>query len=93
MNIGEHEYRIKQMNAIELLALRSQIDFNNYESSLKLYNILLEKVEVKAGDRWIQVKDGNIFVPAGIENDFKTVEALIEFVLEYLKSVFMKSND
>ena len=81
------------MNAIELLALRSQIDFNNYESSLKLYNILLEKVEVKAGDRWIQVKDGNIFVPAGIENDFKTVEALIEFVLEYLKSVFMKSND
>lgn len=93
MNIGEHEYRIKQMNAIELLALRSQIDFNNYESSLKLYNILLEKVEVKAGDRWIQVKDGNVFVPAGIENDFKTVEALIEFVLEYLKSVFMKSND
>ena len=32
--INEHEYRIKKMNAIEMLALRSQIAFDNFEDTM-----------------------------------------------------------
>ena len=90
--INEHEYRIKKMNAIEMLALRSQIAFDNFEDTMNFYNLLLEKVEVKCGDKWLQVKDGENYYPAGIEEDIDTVDELIGKAVEYLKSVFRKSN-
>jgi len=90
--INEHEYRIKKMNAIEMLALRSQIAFDNFEDTMNFYNLLLEKVEVKCGDKWLQVKDGENYYPAGIEEDVDTVDELIGKAVEYLKSVFRKSN-
>lgn len=90
--INEHEYRIKKMNAIEMLALRSQIAFDNFEDTMNFYNLLLEKVEVKCGDKWLQVKDGENYYPAGIEEDVDTIDELIGKAVEYLKSVFRKSN-
>lgn len=90
--INEHEYRIKKMNAIEMLALRSQIAFDNFEDTMNFYNLLLEKIEVKCGDKWLQVKDGENYYPAGIEEDIDTVDELIGKAVEYLKSVFRKSN-
>ena len=90
--INEHEYRIKKMNAIEMLALRSQIAFDNFEDTMNFYNLLLEKVEVKCGDKWLQVKDGENYYPVGIEEDVDTVDELIGKAVEYLKSVFRKSN-
>ena len=90
--INEHEYRIKKMNAIEMLALRSQIAFDNFEDTMNFYNLLLEKVEVKCGAKWLQVKDGENYYPAGIEEDVDTVDELIGKAVEYLKSVFRKSN-
>ena len=90
--INEHEYRIKKMNAIEMLALRSQIAFDNFEDTMNFYNLLLEKIEVKCGDKWLQVKDGENYYPAGIEEDVDTVDELIGKAVEYLKSVFRKSN-
>ena len=90
--INEHEYRIKKMNAIEMLALRSQIAFDNFEDTMNFYNLLLEKVEVKCGDKWLQPKDGENYYPAGIEEDVDTVDELIGKAVEYLKSVFRKSN-
>ena len=90
--INEHEYRIKKMNAIEMLALRSQIAFDNFEDTMNFYNLLLEKVEVKCGDKWLQVKDGENYYHAGIEEDVDTVDELIGKAVEYLKSVFRKSN-
>lgn len=80
------------MNAIEMLALRSQIAFDNFEDTMNFYNLLLEKVEVKCGDKWLQVKDGENYYPAGIEEDVDTVDELIGKAVEYLKSVFRKSN-
>ena len=90
--INEHEYRIKKMNAIEMLALRSQIAFDNFADTMNFYNLLLEKVEVKCGDKWLQVKDGENYYPAGIEEDVDAVDELIGKAVEYLKSVFRKSN-
>lgn len=92
--INKNNYRVKKMNAIELMALRSQIDFNNYDSVVKMYETLLEKIEVEINEKWLPVKTigTNIYLPQGVEDDVEVVEQLISFILEHIKSVFMKSN-
>lgn len=85
-------YRIKKMNAIELLALRSQITFADFESTQRAYNEILSRIEVKIKDEWIPVRKDNNFYPAGIEDDVKSIEILITKVVTYLKEVFQKSN-
>lgn len=85
-------YRIKKMNAIELLALRSQISFEDLTSAEKFYNEILEKFEVKLKDNWLQVKNGNDYFPAGIEDDLDVISELISKMMEYLREVFIKSS-
>lgn len=94
ITINKNNYRVKKMNAIELMALRSQIDFDNYNSVVKMYETLLEKIEVEVNEKWLPVKTigTNIYVPQGLEDDVEVVEQLINFILTYIKSVFMKSN-
>lgn len=90
--IKGNTYRIKKMNAIELLALRSQIAFDDYATSQKAYMEILSKVEVKVKDNWLPVRQEKNFYPAGIEDDVATIEKLITNVVKYLKEVFQKSN-
>ena len=92
--IKDNEYRLKKMNAIELLALRSQIDFSNYDTVKNLYNIILEKLEVNANDKWLPVKQTGreIYFPNGIENDFEVINDLLNYALDYFKEVFIKSS-
>lgn len=94
ITINKNNYRVKKMNAIELMALRSQIDFDNYDSVVKMYETLLEKIEVEINEKWLPVKTigTNIYLPQGVEDDVEVVEQLISFILEHIKSVFMKSN-
>lgn len=83
-------YRVKQMNAIEVLAIRSQYDFDTYESTYKLFNTALERMEVKCGDKWLPVKEKgkNVYYPANVENDMETIESLISKFTDYIKEVF-----
>lgn len=46
MVIKNHEYRIKKMNMIEVLALQSQITFKDIASTEALYNAMFERCEV-----------------------------------------------
>lgn len=93
--IKNFEYRIKKMNAIELLAIQTQMDFNSFEDAAKAYDTILEKIEVQMNDKWLQVKDSNskLYFPVGIEDDVEAVSALIKYFMDYLKSVFLKSNE
>ena len=88
-------FRVKKMNAIEALALQSQIDFDSVESTEKLYNAILERLEVKVNDQWLPVKEKgrNIYYPDGIENCVNVIQELIHhFLYDYLKPLFQKSN-
>ena len=87
-------YRIKPMNAIETLAIRQQLDFENIKVTVDTYNQLLERLEIKVGDdQWLTVKQGDVYYPSGLENDIGTVKALLEFfIVDYLKPLFTKSN-
>lgn len=89
-------FRIKQMNAIETLALNTQISFQNIEKTTQLFNIVLERIEVRCGNDWLPVKEKghDIFYPAGIENDVHAIDELITYFMnEYLKPIFTKSNE
>lgn len=86
-------FRIKQMNAIEIFSLRAVLGFDSFDESLNTTISLLERIEVKCGDNWFKVKDGNNYYPAGIENDYQAIEQLVFKINSYLKSVFQKSRE
>lgn len=90
-----HEYRLRKMNAIELLALQSQIDFSDVKSAFKFYNTILEQYEVCIDDSWYRVKQEgkNIFYPADIENDVEAIQTILTHFLSYMQSVFQKSTE
>lgn len=85
-------YRIKKMNAIEILSLQNQISFNDYKESKKTIETMLEFIEVKIKDKWFSVKEKDNYLPVGIEDDLKSVQELISKMINYIKEVFQKSN-
>lgn len=86
-------YRIKQMNAVELLAMRASIDFSSVEAISKSYYAILERMEVEVKGSWLQVKQGNDYYPADLENNVGVVEQLISKFVGYLSDVFTKSGE
>ena len=89
-------YRIKKMNAIETLALRSQYRADaTYEETANFYNTVLERMEVNAGKEWLPVKTPgkDIYYPNGIENDIAVIEKLILHFVQHITEVFQKSNE
>lgn len=89
------QFRIKKLNAIEALALRSQIDFSSSESVQTLYYQILEKIECNIAGQWLPVKERgqDVFYPAGIEYNVEAVQELIKFFInDYLTPLFTKSS-
>lgn len=94
--IGSHEFRVAKMNAVEVLALNSQVGLDTVEEAEKFFNAILERVEVKCGDGWLPVKEKgrSVFYPAGIDEDVQTIQTIVgTFMRDYLKPVFQKSNE
>lgn len=92
--VANKKYRIKKMNAIELLAIRSTMSFDDTERVAKTYEQMLERIEVNIkGDDWLQVKQGSNYYPAGIEDKADVISELITHFLDYMKSVFLKSSE
>ena len=92
----DNTYRIKKMNAIEALALRSASDMKSVAGAKQFFTDVLERLEVQAGDKWLPVKqaDTNVYLPADIEEDFAGVQALVEFFMkEFLTPFFEKSAE
>lgn len=94
LNIGNNIFRIKKMNAIEVLSLQSSMSMQNFKDILGSYKTMLEKIEVKFKDNWLPVKEEGkeIYYPAGIEDRISDIEKLIVYFMEFLKEVFPKSN-
>ena len=85
-------FRIKKMNAIEILAMRSQIDFDSVDKAINTINLALENVEVKCDESWLPVKDRDSFLPVGIENDVKAIDEIFSVFFNELKAVFQQSK-
>lgn len=88
----DNPFRIKNMNAIELFAMRTQIDFKNFNFALETFNLILEKMEVKCGDSWLPVKENEIYFPLGVENNIDAIDELSSEFMKRFRAVFQKSN-
>jgi len=87
-------FRIKKMNAIEALALRSASDMKSVDTAKQFFIDVLERMEIQVKDKWLPVKQPgtNVYLPDGIENDFVGVQKLVEFFMkEFLTPFFEKS--
>ena len=90
-------FRPKKMNAIELLALRSQIDFDSFEATQHLYELILNNIEVEFNGQWLPVREVNRnknvdYYPNGIDENVDAISELIKyFMKEVLTPVFTKS--
>lgn len=96
IDIGTNTFRVKKMNAIEALALRSASDMKSVAGAKQFFNDVLERLEVQAGEKWLPVKqvDTNVYLPAGIEDDFTGIQTLVEFFMkEFLTPFFEKSAE
>lgn len=85
-------FRIKKMNAIEIFAMKTQIDFDNFNNAMNTFNLILENVEVKLDDTWLPVKEHSNYYPLGIENDIIAIDEISAEFMKQLKEVFRKSN-
>lgn len=93
---SDFDFRVKKMNAIEVLAVRSNINNKTVEASMKSFKAILECIEVRCDDSWIPAKmqGREVYFPDGLENDVNAVNELLGYFMgTYLKSVFQKSNE
>lgn len=94
ITLNEHEFRIKKLNAIEVLAMRNVIDFENFHKCVSTFDTILEKFEVKVKDKFMPVKDGSNYYPAGIEDDLDSIQTLISFFInDYMRPLFQSSSE
>lgn len=70
------QFQIKQMNAIEILALRTQFSYDSVESTTKLFGSILERIEVKCDNAWLPAKTSgrDVYFPDGLQNDVIVVQ-------------------
>lgn len=89
------DFRIKKLNAIELLAIRTNISNDSVKDSINTFKFMLEFIEVRVDTHWLPVKmEGKeVYMPSSIEDNIEAIQELITEFMSYLKSVFSKSNE
>lgn len=94
LKIKSNEFRIRKMNAIEVISFRSLMDFKTLDGVSSFFKTVLENIEVKIGDEWLPVKEKNreVYYPNGIENDIKAIDKLLNYFQSYLGEVFTQSS-
>ncbi len=89
-------FKVGKINAIQMLALDSFVDFDKLENIEKCYDFILKHIEVKIADTWqpVKSKDFEIYTPNGIENDYLALRELcMYFLINVLKPLFTKSKE
>ncbi len=92
----DYTFRVAKMNAIELLALETQLNFKGLNQSQAAIESILERIEVKIGDKWatVKMKDRQVYTPTEVEEDVNLVaELMTKFTKEIVNPVFQKSEE
>lgn len=89
-------FRVAKLNAIEVLALQTQVSFDDIDKTAAMFNTILERIEVKCDEQWLRCKEKyeNVYYPAELETDVVMVKRLVEaFMNDYLKPIFWSSDE
>lgn len=93
--LPDYKFRVAKINGVEILALRTQIDFNDISKTQTTFKFILEHLEIYLGGQWQKVKIANreIYLPEGIEDNPIALNELISYFLNnVIKPLFQKSN-
>ena len=90
------QFRVAKISPIDILAISTQIDFENFKMTKTLMTFCVENVEVKIGEKWLPVKtkDKEIYWPKDIANDFIALNEIFIYMMEnVVTAVFPKSSE
>lgn len=92
--LPNYQFRVGKISPIEYLTINTFVDFNNFEKTQKLFTFILEHIEVKIGETWTKVKEGNVYMPLQLETNMKAIEQLnFYFLNEILIPLFTESKE
>ena len=94
--LPDAEFRTANTSPIDILAISSQVDFDQYTKTRDTLRFALEHIEVKAGSQWVPVKvaDREVYMPMGIETNFRALNELCKWYVEnVLVPVFQDSAE
>lgn len=89
-------FRVGKVAPTEILAISTQIDFDNFGQSLSFINFALEHLEVKMGEKFnpVKVKGKDIYMPLGLDDNLMAMNSLVAYFLEeVIAKAFMKSSE
>lgn len=89
-------FRVGKCSPVELLALNAQADFDKFKPTYELFKYALEHLEVQVDNKWtaVKVKDRDVYMPLGIEENLGGLNALaLWFINNVLVEVFQKSGE
>ena len=90
------EFRVKKLNSIRILAIRSQADFSSVDKAEAFFSSLLECLEVRSNECWLEVKAKNNphCIPVELETNPLLVKEVCEaFTEQYLYPLFHESRE
>lgn len=81
-------FREGYCSPVDLLAIATQVNFDQFAKTREVFTFSLEHIETKAGENWVPVKTAgrDVFMPMGIETNFKALNDLCEW---YMSNVIL----
>lgn len=90
-------FRIPYISPVDLLALSTQLDLDNFQKTVIVFNFALEHIEVSMGENnWkpVKTKGKEVYMPFGIDKDLPYLDALCTyFIREVMYPAFQKSSE
>lgn len=83
-NLPDLQFRLMKISPVDLLAMTTQLDFDNFKKTKVLYTFALENIEVKQGEKWLPVKVAGkeIYTPTEIEDNLIALNQLADWFLD-----------
>lgn len=94
--VGSLDLRPKMMSATEMLGLESVIETGDADKAQRMYETILEKIEVEIAGVWVPLKEKGVDVyhPANLAEEPATLYKIATaFLTKVLFPVFRKSEE
>ena len=92
----EYVFRTANMNAVEILSFRTQINYDTFDNAVNMFKTVLEHLEVQLDNTWLpdKMKNRNVYYPAEVETNIDLIQKLCNyFTNEFIIPVFQKSDE
>lgn len=96
-SLPQYKFRVKRISPIDMLAMTSVMDMENFKKSRENYQFVLEHIEAEyAPNSWLPVKYPNTeqYTPEEIEFNLSALFELVGwFYSNVVEKVFQKSSE